>query len=53
MGASLAGIPEKGGQFVDAPCRGGDSGLAADRDTTGVGCGPLLYDCGVSTGLIK
>lgn len=50
MGASRAGTPENGGYTV-APCRGGDNGLAADLDVCCVGCGPLLYDCGVSTGL--
>lgn len=35
------------------PDRGGDSGLAADREPVCGGCAPdlLLYDCGVSTGL--
>lgn len=49
MGASPAGTPENGGYVVAAPCRGGDNGLAAALCDD---CGPpLLYDCGVSTGL--
>lgn len=53
MGASRACTPENGGYVVAVPCRGGDNGLAADRDTVCDDCDPpFVYDCGVSTGLL-